>query len=68
MPTVTEKDLFFKHSSFKVGGQNTGHRQYGLEVLFKHMIIWFGVKKDQELIINGFNAEIKVVKTYPNNR
>ena len=32
------------------------------------MIIWFGVKKDQEIIINGFNAEIKAVKIYPNNR
>lgn len=68
MPTVTEKDLFFKHSSLKVGGQNSGHRHIRLKILFKHMIIWFGVKKDQEIIINGFNVEIKAVKIYPNNR
>lgn len=41
MPTVTEKDLFFKHSSLKVGGQNSGHRQYGLKILFKHdHLVW----------------------------
>lgn len=26
------------------------------------MIIWFEVKKDQEIIINGYNAEIKAVR------
>lgn len=26
------------------------------------MIIWFEVKKDQEIIINGYNTEIKVVR------
>lgn len=35
MPTVTEKDLFFKHSSLKVGGQNSGHRQYITKNLFQ---------------------------------
>lgn len=26
------------------------------------MIIWFEVKKDQEILINGYNAEIKAVR------
>lgn len=62
MVTVTEKDLFFKHSGLKVGGQNSLHRQNRLKVFLKHMIIWFWVKKDQEIIINGYNAEIKAVR------
>ena len=26
------------------------------------MILWFEIKKDQEIIINGYNAEIKAVR------
>lgn len=29
------------------------------------MIIWFGVKKDQEIIINGYSAEIKAKRYIP---
>lgn len=32
-----------------------------LKIFSKHRIIWFWVKKDQEIIINGYNAEIKAV-------
>lgn len=62
MTTATEKDLFFKHSYLKVEGQDSGYRQYRLKIFLKHMIIWFEVKKDQEIIINGYNAEIKAVR------
>lgn len=33
-----------------------------LKFFSKHMIIWFWVKKDQEIVINGYNAEIKAVR------
>lgn len=33
-----------------------------LKFFSKHMIIWFWVKKDQEIIINGYYAEIKAVR------
>lgn len=33
-----------------------------LKIFSKHRIIWFWVKKDQEIIINGYNAEIKAVR------
>lgn len=62
MAIVTEKDLFFEHSDLKAGGQNSLHRQNRLKVFLKRMIIWFWVKKDQETIINGYNAEIKAVR------
>lgn len=33
-----------------------------LKIFSKHRINWFWVKKDQEIIINGYNAEIKAVR------
>lgn len=37
-------------------------RQNRLKVFLKRMIIWFWVQKDPEIIINGYNAEIKAVR------
>lgn len=35
MTTVTEKDLFFKPSYLKAGGQNCRYRQYRLKIFFQ---------------------------------